>query len=218
MNYASLELLDRMNHDYSSRPAAVILTGLQYVDNGSFLYLEIASLVHKKRPDVIFYGVDRFSGDSSFRQRVLDDVKNRGLGDVYRLLPSVKAHELASYLNMATVAVAVDLRVPRRIRAVPVKLFEYMAAGLPIVASDLPSQTEVVGGNNAGILAKPEDPETFARAVLKLVEDRELAWQLGENGRKAFLGRYCWESQQELLDNYYRSIMNSSITSLSSSV
>jgi glycosyltransferase involved in cell wall biosynthesis len=148
-----------------------------------------------------------------FRPQVLKHVKDLGLDAVYRLLPNVKAHEVISYLNKATVAVAVDLRVPRRIRAVPVKLFEYMAAGLPIVASDLPCQTEVVGGNNAGLLAKPEEPETFACAILQLLEDRELAARLGENGRKAFLEHYSWESQEIVLGDYYRSIMQPSIVS-----
>ena len=212
-NYASIELLDKVNHDYSSRAASVILTGSQYVDNGSLLYLEIASLVHRKRPDVVFYCVDRFAGTMGFRSRVLKHVKDLGLDAVYRLLPYVKAHELMSYLNKAVVAVAVDLRVPRRIRAVPVKLFEYMAAGLPIVASDLPCQKEVVGGNNAGLLAKPEEPETFARAILQLLENREKAARLGENGRKAFLEHYSWESQEELICNNYRYIMNSPISS-----
>jgi glycosyltransferase involved in cell wall biosynthesis len=208
MNYASHELSQKANYDYLSRPAAVILTGSQYVDNGSLLYLEIASLVHEQRPEVVFYGVDRFFGTLEFRSQVLKQVKDQGLEGVYHLLPNVMAHDLMSYLNLATIAVAVDLRVPRRIRAVPVKLFEYMAAGLPIVASDLPSQTEVVGGNNAGLLAKPEVPETFVRAILQLLDDRELAARLGENGRNAFLKHYCWESQQELIGNYYRSIIN----------
>jgi glycosyltransferase involved in cell wall biosynthesis len=95
-------------------------------------------------------------------------------------------------------------------RAIPTKLFEFMAAGLPIVASDLPYQTEVVGGNNAGLLAKPEEPETFVRAILTLLDNRELAKELGENGRKAFQEKYTWESQEEALGDYYRSIMNSS--------
>jgi len=210
MNYASLELAGKANHDYLSRSAAVILTGSQYVDNGSLLYLEIASLVHEQRPEVIFYGVDRFFGTMEFRPQVLKQVKDRGLESVYHLLPNIKAHEIMSYLNKATIAVAVDLRVPRRIRAVPVKVFEYMAAGLPIVASNLPSQIEVIEGNNAGLLARPEDPETFVRAILQLLDDRELAARLGENGRDAYLKYYCWESQQEQIGNYYRSIMNPS--------
>jgi glycosyltransferase involved in cell wall biosynthesis len=211
MNYASLELSEKANHDYFSRPAAVILTGSQYVDNGSLLYLEIASLVHEQCPKVVFYGVDLFSGEMKFRPQVLKQVKERGLEGVYHLLPRINAHELMSYLNRATISVAVDLRVPRRIRAIPVKLFEYMAAGLPIVTSDLPCQSEVVGGNNAGLLAKPEEPETFVRAILQLLDDRELAARLGENGRNAFLRYYCWESQQELIGNYYRSIINPSL-------
>jgi glycosyltransferase involved in cell wall biosynthesis len=207
MNYASVKLLDKVTHDYSSRAAAVIFTGSQYVDNGSHLYLEIVARIHEQRKDVTFFAFETFFGNEPLRQQLIDKVKNRGLDGVYKLLPSVKPHQLMFCLNKATIGVAPDLRVTRRIHAVSQRLFEFMAAGLPIVASDLPYQVEVVCGNNAGLLAKPEEPETFVRAILTLLDNRELAKRLGENGRKAFLEKYTWESQEEAFGDYYRSIM-----------
>jgi glycosyltransferase involved in cell wall biosynthesis len=63
---------------------------------------------------------------------------------------------------------------------------------------------------HAQLLAKPEEPETFVFAILTLLDNRELAKRLGENGRKAFLEKCTWESREEALGEYYRSIMNSS--------
>jgi glycosyltransferase involved in cell wall biosynthesis len=208
MNYASIEMQDKAVRDYSTRSAAVIFTGTQHENNGSLLYLEIASLVRERRKDVTFYAFDRFFGRSDFRQRLLDEMKDRNLNGVYRLLPNVAPHDLIHALNKAVIAVIPNLRVAQQVHAVPTKMFEYMAAGLPIVASDLPYQAQVIGVNNVGLLAKPEEPETFARAILQLLEDHELAVELGENGRKAFMAHYSWESQEEALDQYYRSIMH----------
>lgn len=206
-NYASRELIDEVKLDYDSRSPAVILTGSQYLDNGSLLFLEIASQVLRANKDVIFYAADRFGSDRNFRQEILDEVRVRGLQESYVLLPNIAPHRLMTYLNRATIGVSADLRVTRRIKAVPTKLFEYMAAGLPIVASDLPAQIDVVVGNNAGILARPEEPQTFVQAILQLIDNRELASKLGSNGQRAFVRLYSWEAQAQSLEAYYRSIM-----------
>jgi len=209
-NYASRELIDEVKGDYDSRSPAVILTGSQYLDNGSLLYLEIASRVLRTNKNVIFYAADRFGSDRHFRQEILDEVRLRGLQESYVLLPNIAPHRLMTYLNRATIGVSADLRVTRRIKAVPTKLFEYMAAGLPIVASDLPAQIDLVMGNNAGILARPEEPETFVQAILQLIDNRELASKLGSNGQRAFARLYSWEAQIQTLEAYYRSIMTRS--------
>jgi len=210
-NYASRDLIDEVKHDYDSRPPAIILTGSQYLDNGSLLYLEIASRVLKAKSNVIFYAADRFGSDKRFRQELLEEVRRRGLQESYVLLPNIAPHLLMTYLNRVTIGLSADLRVPRRIKAVPTKLFEYMAAGIPIVASDLPAQIDLITGNDAGILARPEDPETFVQAILQLIGDRELALKLGGNGQRAFVKCYSWEAQTQVLEAYYRSIMTRSV-------
>lgn len=207
MNYASMELMTKASPDYSSRPAAVIFIGSQTINNGSLLYLEIAKSMHAQRRGVICYASDRFSQNLPFRQKILDQVKAYGLEDVYRLLPNVLSHELMSVLNQATVAISPNLRVKQQIDGVHTKIFEYLAAGLPVVASDLPHQIEVLQGSDAGLLAQPEDPESFVRAILRLLDDKELAMRVGQNGQRAFLDRYSWESQDSLIETYYQSIM-----------
>jgi len=207
MNYASTELRKHVKDDYGSRLPSVIFTGSQLPNNGCFLYLKIASIVHKRRNDVVFYATDRFDRGDATRIRLDQEIHSLGLRESYKLLPHVSPQSIMDNLNLATIAISPNLRVAQQINGVHTKLFEYMAAGLPIVASDLPHQLKVVGVNNAGLLARPEEPESFAEAILTLLDDRELARSMGANGVRAFLDQYSWESQESSISDYYESIL-----------
>jgi glycosyltransferase involved in cell wall biosynthesis len=145
-----------------------------------------------------------------FRRDFVAKVQRLGLGDRVVIRPTVVAHEIMTLLNQGTVAISPNLRVPTQEMGIHTKLFEYMAAGLPIVASDLPHQVELVGGARAGLLARPEEPETFVDALAQLVADRGHARQLGLNGQRAFLEKYCWESQVPSLLQFYDAIVGKS--------
>ena len=89
----------------------------------------------------------------------------------------------------------------------PQKIFEYMAAGLPLVSSDLPLQSEIIARANCGLLARPEDVSTFADAICTLIDDPALARRLGKNGQDAVRHTYSWEALMPKLDAFYREIV-----------
>jgi glycosyltransferase involved in cell wall biosynthesis len=85
------------------------------------------------------------------------------------------------------------------------KLFEYMAAGLPVIASDLPLNRLFVESAECGLLVPPSDAAGYAQAVRYLLEHPDQARQMGQNGQKAFRERYNWETQSpKLLELYER--------------
>lgn len=90
--------------------------------------------------------------------------------------------------------------------SLPVKMFEYMAAGLPVIASHFPLWREIVEGNECGLCVDPDNPAEIAKAIDLLVTDPQLARRLGENGREAVNGRYNWGVEMEKLLLLYRSI------------
>jgi glycosyltransferase involved in cell wall biosynthesis len=107
-------------------------------------------------------------------------------------------------LNRGTIGISPNLRTANQEKAIPTKLFEYMAAGLPIVTSNLPNQIRIIDEARAGLLAQPEDPASFAAAIRELVRDPSLARQLGSNGQRAFRECYSWDSQMPALLDFYR--------------
>jgi glycosyltransferase involved in cell wall biosynthesis len=66
---------------------------------------------------------------------------------------------------------------------------------------------QLIGGNSSGILAQPENPQSFADAIIALVNDREHAFNLGQNGQNAFREKYSWESELPQLLAFYNGIL-----------
>jgi glycosyltransferase involved in cell wall biosynthesis len=88
----------------------------------------------------------------------------------------------------------------------PNKLFEAMAVGVPVVASDLPGMAAIVEGTGCGVLCDPADPSDVARAIRALL-DATPDEQAARRSRTlaAADGTYSWEAQAEvLLDEYGR--------------
>ena len=75
----------------------------------------------------------------------------------------------------------------------PLKLFEYMAHGLPIVSSDLPVLKEVLEDGRNALLCDPDDIESWISAITQLQHDKLLRRQLSLQARDDFEQNYTWE-------------------------
>ena len=89
----------------------------------------------------------------------------------------------------------------------PIKLFEFMAAGLPVVASDFPLWKEIVEKNNGGICVDPTSADAVGRACEELISHPEDSQKMGQNGRKAVLEKYSWNSEEKKLLSLYKTII-----------
>lgn len=85
----------------------------------------------------------------------------------------------------------------------PIKMFEYMSASIPVIASNFPLWKEILEGNKCGICVNPKDPEEVANAINWLLENPNEARKMGQNGRRAIEKKYSWEKEFGKLNIFY---------------
>jgi glycosyltransferase involved in cell wall biosynthesis len=93
------------------------------------------------------------------------------------------------------VAATVLTYAPERAGYSPLKLYESMACGVPVICSDTPGQAEYVRAAQAGIVVPPEDPVAVADAAAELAADPERARRMGARGREAVEREYSWAAR-----------------------
>lgn len=96
--------------------------------------------------------------------------------------------------------------LPNHVDAQPNKMFEYMSAGIPVIASNFPLWKEVVEGNDCGICVNPMIPAEIASAIDRLMTDKKLAESMGANGVRAVKDRFNWGVEEVKLLAYYENI------------
>ena len=93
------------------------------------------------------------------------------------------------------------------IDALPVKMFEYMSAGIPVIASNFPLWSEVIEGAECGICVDPLNPEEIAGAIKWIIEHPAEARLMGKNGRRAVEERYNWQNEERKLFDLYQELI-----------
>ena len=87
--------------------------------------------------------------------------------------------------------------------ALPVKMFEYMAAGIPVIASNFPFWREIIENNECGICVDPLNPASIAEAIDFFATRPDQAKQMGMNGRRAVVEKYNWRCESRKMLDFY---------------
>lgn len=98
---------------------------------------------------------------------------------------------------------------PNNLLGTPNKLFEYMSAGIPVIASDFPFIRDVVLEADCGLLVQPDDVEEIAMAMKHLLHDPKDASRMGANGLRAARQRYNWRIEEKKLLSLYQDLLGS---------
>jgi glycosyltransferase involved in cell wall biosynthesis len=114
---------------------------------------------------------------------------------------------VANLLSRVRLGLLVLQPEPNFRNAMPIKLFEYMAAGIPVIASDFPLWRQIIGDAGCGLLVDPQDPQAIARAMEYLLSHDSEAEAMGRRGRQAACELYNWKSEERILLKFYSELL-----------
>jgi L-malate glycosyltransferase len=103
--------------------------------------------------------------------------------------------------------------LPSRAEGLPNAILEYMAAGLPVIASRVGGNAELVQDGVTGILVPAEDSAALSAALLKLLSEPSLARRLGQAGREFTVQNFSFERLVRDVDALYTELLSHQVRS-----
>ncbi|MDT0636362.1 glycosyltransferase family 4 protein [Spectribacter hydrogenoxidans] len=192
---------------YAQRPKAFAYVGGISEERGIFQILEAVALVNGR-------GGARLELAGAF---IPDSLKTRAAASdgwsATHFHGWTSRKELSGILANVRAGLVVLHPNGRYEDAYPVKMFEYMAAGLPVIASDFPLWRQIIEDSRCGLLVDPLDPKAVADAMQWILEHPEEAEKMGQRGRMAVVEKYNWETEAKKLIALYERLLPSTTVS-----
>jgi glycosyltransferase involved in cell wall biosynthesis len=162
---------------------------------------EMVQAMSKVRPDV------RFVVGGSFSEASLEeDVKAESGWEKTDHLGWLDREGVRCVLNESVAGLVTLHPVINYLDSLPVKMFEYMVVGLPVICSNFPLWEKIINSNDCGLCVNPLDPSAIADAIDYFVTHPEEAERMGRNGQQAVKEKYNWSIEEQKLLNFYQSL------------
>jgi glycosyltransferase involved in cell wall biosynthesis len=165
--------------------------GLQYAING-------LSVLVRELPVRLW-----IVGDGKYCSVLRDQVMSLNLQNNVEFFGMVAKEKTDELVKKADLGLIPHIRSEQSDNSSPNKLFDYMAAGLPVLASNCNSVKRVINETNIGMTYIFDSPSDFASVIKRLYNDHEKRVILASNGKKAVTERYNWELGSISLVNLY---------------
>lgn len=196
-------------HDlsYEKKKYDLIYCGAISELRGAYLILEGLLQAKRKLPKIQLLFLGRYY-PNGLKRDLQNFIEKNDLSQNVHLKDVVPYREVADYYNNSRIGLVLLQRVKTYEISMPIKLFEYMAFGLPVIASNFGHMKKYVENEVCGILVDPEDKEEVASAMVELLSNMDVYQKYSENGRKAAIKKYRWEFEFKKLLDFYKNALN----------
>jgi len=173
---------------------------------GTFVLLDAVHLLMTEGLPVrlLIFG---YTDTGTVRHKIKEHIRMLQIEDLVTLGGVIPHTQMAATLAQARVAVCPLRRIPKFLNNLPVKVFESWACGLPVIATDLPPIRPFFSRSQEGLLVRPGDPRSLARAIRTLLDRPDEIERIGKEARQMTLTRYNNGREFRKLLSFYRSVL-----------
>ncbi|HAG11308.1 MAG TPA: hypothetical protein DCK76_07985 [Desulfotomaculum sp.] len=143
----------------------------------------------------------------SLRAELEEFLNGHGLLEYVTITGRVAPAKVYSYYKKADIGLCLLHPVENNLKSLVTKLFEYMSAGIPILASNFPRWSRLLEETGTGLTANPLDPDDIARQICTLVDNPELRLSMGFSGREAYEKSFNWRVEETKLISFYDKLL-----------
>lgn len=207
-NLPSLQLYDGFAQNGHPKQYDIVYSGGISERTGMYVLLNaIGKLVSSGlHPKLLVFGYfDNVAASAQLKTRITE----LGLQNNVEIRGRVTPPEVPGLLRQARIGVVPLQPIPKFLKNIPTKLFEYWACGLATVVSDLPPMRPFLGNNRYGLRVNPEASEDLARALEWLLRNPDKAKAMGEEARQAVFTRLNTNCERKRLAAFYQRVLQS---------
>ncbi|RDW99595.1 hypothetical protein UR08_11455 [Listeria kieliensis] len=179
----------------------LIYVGVLTEQRGLFNMLELAKTLREK--GCLDFKLKLIGPVFTDEDKVADFIVTNKLEKHIEQLERMQYKDIWEHYYQSHIGLCLLHPTPNNLNSHSTKLFEYMAARIPIIASNFPDFTQILTEADCGYTVDPFDPEGLADLVIKLKEDKKRTVEMGENGFRAFKKLYNWQCESEKLVELY---------------
>jgi len=207
--FAGGRVADRPSLERFRGRTVALYHGTMGAERGLFDMLSAVPAVKARIPDYLLLLIGLRPGPLS--QEVQARIRQMDIGGSVAIIPWADHLEIPAYLDLATVGLAPLHDLPKYKKNIPLKIFEYMSCGLPVVGSDIPSIAPFIREAESGLVFPPASVPDLAAAVIEVVTDRERRDRMGANGRRAVSQKWNWGMMETRLLEAYAKLAGSPV-------
>ncbi len=174
---------------------------------GAFKILKATQIVKKSFPDVHVIFVGKYS-PNPLRNELNDLILKLGLANNVELHSQVEYKCVSHFYNQSRAGLITWLPEKALTIKLPIKIFEYMAFGLPMIGSNFGHIKKYIEQEDCGLIVNPIDSHEISAAMKELLSNKELYDNFSKNARNATLKKYKWENELNRLLGFYIKFLN----------
>jgi glycosyltransferase involved in cell wall biosynthesis len=203
-NYTDLNL-KYQNIRFINREYDAIYCGGITAIRGIFQIIETARIAKMKSRNLKFLILGPVL-DRNLKSKIISLIDDYQLSESIILNDRIPYGEVATFYNKSKIGLAIFLDNPLNQIILPIKIFEYMAFGLPIVCSNFGHLLKYTEENNTGIAVNPQNHEEIYNAIVKILDNKSVYEKYKNNSLKASKEKYNWSLMDRKLNDIYSRI------------
>ena len=211
-NYPRLSLftvnekkLSLLKERYKNRTPIIYQGGIAE-NRGLFQMIRAMRILKDKKPDIILLLLGQIS--NNLLKRVKMEIKENRLQKYIEIVGWLPHREIVEYICISKVGLVPLLPTKKFMKNIPIKQFEYMACGVPVLGANLPPIASYITASACGKVFDSTSIESLANGVIDILQDKSEWKRMSDAGKKATREMWNWDKMEERLFNVYEELLS----------